>query len=102
MFVVILAVVALTDYVIIFYFIVSMVAKPGFGTDETTEDIFEGGVMNYSNDGYIEEQDAGIVPFNDDYIEEQNARIALLSSNIDQILSNIDAIVERQYMAENK
>jgi hypothetical protein len=94
MFTVILAVVALTDYIIIFYCIVSMVARPSVGTEETPEDFFEGGVMDYINNDYVEEQNACIASFNDDYIEEQNARIALLSSNIDEILSNIDSIVE--------
>jgi len=86
MFTVILAVVALTDYVIIFYFIVNMVAKPTVGTEEPPKDISGGGVMCHIN------SDKEL----NDYIEEQNARIAVLSFNIDEILSNIDSIIERK------
>jgi hypothetical protein len=79
MFTVILVVVALADYVITVYCIVSMVAKPTAETEEIPEDNFEGCAIDH---------------INNDYIEEQNARIALLSSNINEILSNIDSIVE--------
>ena len=91
MFTVILIVVALTDYVITVYCIVSMVAKSSVETEEIPDDISEGDVMDLANNDY-----AGCVVdhINNDYIEEQNARIALLSSNIDEILSNIDSIVE--------
>jgi len=91
MFTVILAVVALTDYVIIFYCIVSMVAKTSVETEEIPDDISEGYVMDLVNNGY---EESVIEHINNDYIEEQNARIAVLSSNIDEILSNIDSIVE--------
>ena len=91
MFIFILAAVALADYVIIFYCIVSMVAKTSVETEEIPDDISEGYVMDYVNNGY---EESVIEHINDDYIEEQNARIAVLSSNIDEILSNIDSIVE--------
>jgi hypothetical protein len=86
MFTVILAVVALTDYVIILYFIVNMVAKPTVETEEPPKDISGGGVIRHIN------SDKEL----NDYIEEQNARIAVLSFNVDEILSNIDSIIERK------
>jgi len=84
MFIVILAVVALTDYVITVYCILNIVTKPTVETAEPPKDISEGGVMGHINN----EKE-----FND-YIEEQNARITLLSFNIEKILSNIDSIIE--------
>jgi hypothetical protein len=72
MFIVILAVVALTDYIITFYCIVNLAAKPADETIETTEDISEEFF---------------------DHIEEQNARISHLSFKVDEILSNIDSII---------
>jgi hypothetical protein len=85
MFIIILAVVALTDYVITVCCIVNMVTKPTAMTEETPKGISEGDVMGHINNDK---------EFND-YIEEQNARIALLSFNIDKILSNIDSIIEK-------
>jgi len=91
MFTIILAVVALADYVIIFCCLVNMVAKPTVRTAETPEFVSEG----------YETMDCAVpVQVNDDeelnrYIEEQNSRIELLSSNINEILSNIDSIIER-------
>jgi hypothetical protein len=90
MFTVILAVVALTDYVITLYCIVNMVAKTTVETVEIQKDISEGGVMVHINNDKA---------FND-YIEEQNARIALLSFNVDKILSTIDSIVKKQIKSE--
>jgi hypothetical protein len=86
MFIVILAVVALTDYVITVYCIVNLVAKPTVETAETQKDISEESVMRHINNDK---------EFND-YIEEQNARIALLSFNIERILSSIDSILEKK------
>jgi len=85
MVIILLAVVALTDYVITFYCIVNLVAKPAFEAEEIPEDISGEDFMGYNNEDK---------EFND-HIEEQNVRIALLSSNIDEILSNINSIVER-------
>ena len=84
MFIVILAVVALTDYVITVYCIVNLAAKPTDETKETPEDISEGGVMEHIN---IDKEFI-------DHIEEQNARIAHLSFKVDEILTNIDSIIE--------
>jgi len=81
----ILAIVALADYVITVYCILTMVSKPTVKKEETPKDISEGGVT-------------GCIIINDkefnDYIEEQNLRIAVLSAKVDEILSNIDAIIE--------
>jgi len=93
MFTVILAVIALADYVIIFYCIVNMVAKPAAMTAETAEVVFERETDQTMNCAVMEH-------VNDDeefqrYIEEQNSRIAALSSNVNEILSNIDSIIER-------
>jgi len=100
MFIVILAVVALADYVIVFYSIVSMVAKPTIETAETQtlNDLSEGDIMEYiDNNGEFNDNDKEFNDYDkefDDYIEEQNARIALLSLKVDEILSNIDSIIE--------
>jgi hypothetical protein len=85
MFTVILAVAALADYVIIVYCILNMVSKPAVKTAEIPKDISEGYLMGHINNDK---------EFNA-YIEEQNYRIALLSLNVEEILSNIDAIIER-------
>jgi len=84
MFTVILAVIALADYVITFYCILSMITKPTVKTGEE-DPIMDDIIMGHINDDkkFYE------------YIEEQNIRIARLSFNIDKILSNIDAIIER-------
>ena len=94
MFTVILAVIALADYVIIFYFIVNMVAKPAARTEGTPEVVFER-EMDQTMDCAVMEH------INDDeefsrYIEEQNSRIAALSLNVNEILSNIDAIIQKK------
>jgi len=99
MFTVFLAVIALADYVIIFYSIVNMVAKPTIETAETQtlNDFSEGDIMEYiDNNGEFNDNefDGNDEEFNE-YIEEQNARIALLSVNVDKILSNIDSIIEK-------
>jgi hypothetical protein len=94
MFTVILAVVALADYVIIFCCIVNMVAKPAAGAEETPEAVFERetdqtmdcAVMEYINDDEEFYR----------YIEEQNSRIAALSFNVNEILSNIDTIIQKK------
>jgi len=102
MFIVILTVVALADYVITAYCILNMVVKPTVNTVKTPKYISEGEEDQTMNDAVMER-------INDDeefnsYIEEQNNRIALLSFNVDEILSNIDSIIERnkvrQYMPE--
>jgi hypothetical protein len=84
MFIIFLAVVALTDYVITVYCIVNLVAKPAGETAEPPRDISDGSVM-----GYISIDKEFI-----DHIEEQNARIAHLSFKVNEILSNIDSIIE--------
>ena len=89
MFIVIMAVAALADYVITFCCIVNMVAKPAVETEETPKAVSEGYQTMDNAVGHLSDDEE----FNR-YIEEQNARIALLSFNIDKILSNIDSIVE--------
>ena len=90
MFLVILTVIALADYVITFYCIVNMVAKPMVKAAETPKDISdEYKTVDCADMGYVCDDEE----FNR-YIEEQNSRIALLSSNVNKILSNIDSIVE--------
>jgi len=100
MFIVLLVVVALADYVITFCCIVNMVTKPIVRTVKTPEVVYDGETdqtMNSSimefvcDDEEFERYDEG---FNR-YIEEQNSRIALLSSNVNEILSIIDSIIER-------
>jgi len=81
MFTVILAVIALTDYVITFYFIVNMVAKPTVKAGQSTDNSVMGQI-NDDKEFY-------------DRIKEQNIRIARLSLNIEKIISNIDAIIEK-------
>ena len=93
MFNIILAVIALADYVIIFCYIVNMVAKPSARTEEAPMVVFEREIDQTMNCAVMEH-------VNDDeefyrYIEEQNSRIAALSSNVKEILSNIDSIIER-------
>jgi len=85
MFTVILAVAALADYVIIIYCILNMVTKPTVKKVEIQKDVSEECVMVHINNDK---------EFNA-YIKEQNYRIALLSLNVEEILSNIDAIIER-------
>ena len=88
---IILAVVALADYVIIFWCIVNMITKLAVKTEETPEVVFEGEIdqnMNCAVTEHVNDEE-----FNR-YIEEQNSRIAALSFNINKILSNIDAIIE--------
>jgi len=89
---IILAVVALADYVIIFWCIVNMITKLTVKTVETPEAFFEGEIDQTMNCAVMEHVN------NDEefnrYIEEQNSRIAALSFNINKILSNIDAIIE--------
>ena len=91
MFIVILTVIALADYLITFCCIVNMVAKPAVRTEETPKDIFdEYKSIDCADMGYVCDDEE----FNR-YIEEQNSRIALLSFNVNKILSNIDSIIER-------
>jgi len=93
MFTVILAVAALADYVIIFYCIVNMVAKPTIKTAETPEVVYDEETdqpMDCAVTEFLCEDDE----FNR-HMEEQNSRIATLSSNIKEILSNIDSIIEK-------
>jgi hypothetical protein len=111
MFIAMLTVIALVDYVIIFCCIVDMVAKPMVKTVETQRLIFDGEqTINSADMGFVcddEEFKRFDEAFNsydkdlnsngkdfNSYIEEQNSRIAALSSNVNEILSNIDAIVE--------
>ena len=100
MFIVLLAVVALAEYVIIFYSIVNMVAKPADKLEEEEKKQ----TVNNADVGFVCEHtdfngcSKGSNTYDKEitgYIEEQNYRIALLSFNVAQILSNIDAIVER-------
>ena len=93
MFTVILTVVALADYLIIVYCILNMVAKTTVRTEETPKGISweeREQTMNSAVMGHINNDEE----FNRQ-IEEQNSRIALLSFNVDKILSNIDSIIER-------
>ena len=90
---VILAVIALADYIIIFCCIVNMVAKPAVGTAGIPEVIFDGETEQTTDNA-----DMGFVCDDDEFnrsIEEQNSRIAVLSFNVNKILSNIDSIIER-------
>ena len=92
MFNVILAIVALADYIIIFCCIVNIITKLTVKTAETPMAVFEREIEQTMNCAVMEH-------VNDDeefqrYIEEQNSRIATLSSNINEILSNIDSIIE--------
>jgi len=90
MFIVILTIIALADYVITFYCIVNMVVKPAVMTEETPKVIFEENkAIDCADMGYVCDDEE----FNR-YIEEQNSRIALLSLNVNEILSNIDTIIE--------
>jgi hypothetical protein len=67
-----------------------MVTKPTVEAEEIPNDIFEEyKTIDCADMGYVCDDEE----FNR-YIEEQNSRIALLSSNVNEILSNIDAIVE--------
>ena len=92
MFIVILTIIALADYIITFYCLVNMVIKPTVEAEETPKDIFdEYKTIDCADMGYVCDDEE----FNR-YIEEQNSRIAALSSNVNEILSNIDAIVERR------
>jgi hypothetical protein len=105
MFIVILTVIALADYVITFCCILEMVAKPADKTAITPKDIYEEDkTMNSVDMGFVcddKEFDGYEKNFNsydkdfNSYIEEQNSRIALLSFNVNEILSNIDSIIER-------
>jgi len=112
MFIIVLTVIALADYVITFCCIVNMVAKPTVKTVKLPEYISEGDqTMSKIDMGFVCEDkefssyeknfntyDKDLNNYDKDinsYIEEQNSRIALLSSNVNEILSNIDAIIER-------
>jgi hypothetical protein len=93
MFIVLLTVFALVDYVIIFCCIVNIVAKPAVGTAEIPEVIFDGETKQTTDNA-----DMGFVCDDEEFnrsIEEQNSRIAVLSFNVNKILSNIDSIIER-------
>jgi len=105
MFIAMLAVIALVDYVVIFCCIVNMVGKPMVETAKTTRYISEGEqTINNADMGFVcndEEFDRYDKEFNaydkdfNSYLEEQNSRIALLSLKVNEILSNIDSIIER-------
>jgi len=91
MFIVILTIIALADYVITFYCIVNLVVKPTVKTEEPPKNILEENkTIDCADMGYVCDDEE----FNR-YIEEQNSRIALLSFNVNKILSNIDSIIER-------
>jgi len=106
MFIVILAVIALADYVITFCCIVNMVSKPAIRMEEPPKEIFEGEqTINNADMGIVcddEEFNSYDKNFNtydkdfNSYIEEQNSRIALLSLNVNEILSNIDTIIQKK------
>jgi hypothetical protein len=82
--IVILAVIALADYVITVYCILSVLPNPTFKAGEGDQ------ATDNSVIGHIKDDKEFY-----DYIEEQNIRIARLSSNIEKIISNIDAIIEK-------
>ena len=82
MFIVVLTAVALAEYVIIAYCIMTLVAKPPVRTAEEDQ------TMNNPVTGHVNDNEELI-----SYIEDQNYRIALLSFNVNKILSNIDAII---------
>jgi hypothetical protein len=97
MFIVILAVVAFAGYVITYCCIVNMVAKPDIRTEETPEVVYEGETdqpLDCSVTDFVCEDDEFDRDFNSN-IEEQNSHIALLSYNVNEILSNIDSIIEK-------
>ena len=92
MFIAMLTVIALVDYVIIFCCILDMVTKPMVKTAEIPEYISEAGqTMNNADLGFVCDDEE----FNS-FLEDQNSRIAALSSNVNQILSNIDAIIQEK------
>ena len=101
MFTVLLTVFALVDYVIIFCCIVNMIAKPAVGTAEIPEVIFDGETEQTTDNadmGFVCDDDEFYRSDDDEFnrsIEEQNSRIAVLSFNVNKILSNIDSIIER-------
>jgi hypothetical protein len=71
-----------------------MIAKPSARTEETPEFVFEREADQPMNCAVMEH-------VNDDeefyrYIEEQNSRIAALSFNVNEILSNIDSIIQEK------
>jgi hypothetical protein len=67
-----------------------MVTKPTVEAEKPPNDIFEEyKTIDCADMGYVCDDEE----FNR-YIEEQNSRIAVLSSNVNEILSNIDSIVE--------
>jgi len=86
MFIVILTVIALADYIITAYCILNMVGKP----DETVEPPKYKAVDNAVTEHT--DVDEELIR----YIEEQNHRIALLSFNVNKILSNIDEIIREK------
>ena len=92
MFIVILTMFALADYVITIYYVINMVTKPAVKTTEIPKVVSVGVGQQTVNNAV-----AGHV-VNDkeltESIEEQNTRIALLSVNVNEILSNIDSIIE--------
>jgi len=93
MFIVILTVVALTDYLITFCCIVNLVSKPTVKTAETPKGISDGEIDQNINNAVME-----LVCDDEEFdsiIEEQDSRIALLSSNVNEILANIDSIIEK-------
>jgi len=105
MFLVILTIIALADYVITFCCILEMVAKPAEKTASIPKYISEEEQTMSSvdmevvcDDKEFDKYDKGFNTYDKDfnsYIEEQNSRIALLSYNVKEILSNIDSIIER-------
>jgi len=86
MFIVILTVIALADYIITAYCILNMVEKP----DESGESPKDKAVNNAVTEHTDEDED--LIR----HIEEQNYRIALLSFNVNKILSNIDEIIREK------
>jgi len=93
MFTVILAVVALADYVITVYCIVNMISKPTVKAAEIKKYISAGKGGQAMNNTVMEHINGK--KESSEHIEDQNLRIALLSLNVDKILSNIDSIIEK-------
>jgi hypothetical protein len=87
-----------------------MVTKSSVKEEEIPEFFFEGEedqTMNNADLGFVcddKDFNSCFKEFNcydndkdfNSYIEEQNSRIALLSCNVDEILSNIDSIVQKK------
>jgi len=92
MFIVILTMFALADYVITIYYVINMVTKPAVKTTEIPKVVSVGvgqQTVNNAVAGHVV-NDKELI----ESIEEQNSRIALLSVNVNEILSNIDSIIE--------